>query len=160
MMKVVTQNGTRSERSDLTMSMRWSSLHEFSHSPGRCVISGSDEAYHWCQSRGYWSNELAMPIKLASLGWGKNNNYYKGRPIFSGNIGACCLFFLLTCQALLCCPSMHHPTRHTACPFEPPDPAPIIRTEILKSKLSMHIQYMHMYMHMYYIILPTPLINH
>ena len=34
MMKVVTQNGTRSDRMERTINIRWSSLHEFSHSPG------------------------------------------------------------------------------------------------------------------------------
>ena len=67
MMKVVTQKGTLSCLSDLTRSILWSSLHEFSHSPGSGVASGSEEVYHWCQSRGYWSNELAIPIKLAIL---------------------------------------------------------------------------------------------
>lgn len=67
MMNVLTQNGTLSDLSDLTMSILCSSLHEFSHSPGRGVFSGSADWYHWCQSLGYWSNELAMPRKLASL---------------------------------------------------------------------------------------------
>lgn len=67
MMKVVTQKGTRSGRRDRTISILCSSLQEFSHSPGRGVFSGSPDWYHWCQSRGYWSNEFAMPIKLASL---------------------------------------------------------------------------------------------
>ena len=67
MMNVVTQKGTRSCLRDLTRSILCNSLHEFSHSPGRGVDSGSEDVYHWCQSRGYWSNELAMPMKLASL---------------------------------------------------------------------------------------------
>lgn len=32
-MKLVAQKATLSDRSDLTMTIRWSSLHEFSHSP-------------------------------------------------------------------------------------------------------------------------------
>ena len=36
-------------------------------SPGSGVFSGSLEVNHLCQSLGYWSNELAMPMKLASL---------------------------------------------------------------------------------------------
>ena len=39
--------------------------------PGRGVLSGSAEVNHRFQSRGYWSNELTMPMKLASLRWGE-----------------------------------------------------------------------------------------
>ena len=67
MMKVVTQKGTRSGRKERIINILWSSLQEFCHSPGRGVFSGSLDWYHWCQSRGYWSKELAMPMKLASL---------------------------------------------------------------------------------------------
>ena len=93
MMKVVTQKGTRSGRMERTINIRCSSLQEFSHSPaggefkvrkrrrkrrermcvcacilpGSGVFSGSAEVNHWCQSRGYCSNELAIPMKLASL---------------------------------------------------------------------------------------------
>ena len=69
MMKVVTQNGTLSCLSERTINILCSSLHELSHSPGRGVFSGSAEVNQMFQSRGYWSNELAIPMKLASLHW-------------------------------------------------------------------------------------------
>ena len=67
MMNVVTQNGTRSGLKERTINILCSSLHELSHSPGRGVFSGSPDVNHRCQSRGYWSNELAISMKLASL---------------------------------------------------------------------------------------------
>ena len=67
MMNVVTQNGTRSGLRERTINIRCSSLQELSHSPGRGVVSGSPDVNQRCQSRGYWSNELAIPMKLANL---------------------------------------------------------------------------------------------
>ena len=66
-MNVVTQNGTRSGLRERTINILCSSLQELSHSPGRGVFSGSLDVNHRFQSRGYWSNELAIPMKLASL---------------------------------------------------------------------------------------------
>ena len=67
MMNVVTQKGTLSGLSERTINILCSSLQELSHSPGRGVFSGSPEVNQRFQSRGYWSNELAIPMKLASL---------------------------------------------------------------------------------------------
>ena len=67
MMKVVTQKGTLSGLRERMINILCSSLQELSHSPGRGVFSGSEDVNQMCQSRGYWSNELAIPMKLASL---------------------------------------------------------------------------------------------
>lgn len=113
--------------------------HTSKYSPGSVVFSGSAEVNQRYQSLGYWSNELAMPMKLASL---QINAYYKG---FHGGLIMAntqiitreirgqkrCTFLLflfhkneLTCLVPWYYPMLHHPATCRGCPSVLPYPAP------------------------------------